>query len=137
MPERLGEQLLDRSGVGIARRPADFLLALEDDQRALLLNVELLQQILLRIKIDREAGEVLEARLALEPRKYRQLRLAYRAPGSCHLHEDRLARRMRGVERLLVVRLINSRCRRPEGQGRTQHYDTEQITAIHRNSSFF
>src|SRR6187431_827942 len=37
--DRFGEQRLDRAGIGIAGRTAGFLLALEHDQRALLLYV--------------------------------------------------------------------------------------------------
>src|SRR5438874_836700 len=47
--DRFYEQGLDRAGVGIASRAAGLLPALEHDQGALLLDVELSQQVLLRI----------------------------------------------------------------------------------------
>src|SRR5947207_423365 len=74
--DRLVEQLLDRSRMGIAGRAADFLLALEHDQRALHAYIELLQQVLLRIEVDSEARQVLEARVVFQFREDRRLRLA-------------------------------------------------------------
>src|SRR5262249_55011755 len=110
---------------------AGLLLALEHDQCALRLHVELVQQLLLRIEIDVEAHQILEARLTLESRQDRRLRLAGRTPGCGGLDQDRPAGCLRRLEGALVERLgIQRRGGRDNRKAREHRQAPKQMASI-------
>src|SRR5271157_5456998 len=85
----LGEQRFDGCLARVANRAANLAIALEHDQRALLLYAEHAQRIFLAIEIDHEDQEILELRLGNELVQDRRLRPASRAPRGRDIDEDR------------------------------------------------
>src|SRR6516164_10744913 len=98
--ESLCDQRTDTRRIGVTGRSANLLGALEDDQRALLLNAETFQRVLCRVEIDLIDHEI--RRFLLDLFDDRALPPAGRTPGGSYIDEDRFAGCLGLLEGLVV-----------------------------------
>jgi len=87
-------------GIGVAGRAADLLSALENDQRALVLNAKVLERIFRRIEIDLVDHKI--RLFLLDLLDNRALLPACGTPGGGYIDEDRFAGCLGLLEGLVV-----------------------------------
>src|SRR6516165_148003 len=98
--ESLCDQRTDTRGIGVTGRSANLFGPLEHDQRALVLNTKTFQRVLCRVEIDLIDYEVWL--FFFDLLKDRALLPAGRTPGGSYIDEDRFARCLGLLERLVV-----------------------------------